>query len=91
MKLQWIPRPNSRGGFEPEQSGKMFSSSDEIYYGFDRFGDERGCVISNELGNWTAVSVPYLPQESWEAHQKRITRASKKEAMLLVESFIEEE
>lgn len=83
MKLQWLPEPDSRGGFQKEHSEGI------TYCGFDRFGFIRAHV-THEGYIWDA-NIPYLPGEKWEQHRERSTRPDAKSAMLLAESVIEDD
>jgi hypothetical protein len=95
MKLQWLPEPSSKGGWSGGHQIDYRHVHGVSYQGFDRFGAERATVTYMEHNylpdKWHVSNVPHNACDSYEAREARSHRPTKKEAMLLAESFVEDD
>lgn len=95
MKLKWLPEPSSRGGWLGGHARGSSHNDNDEYQGFDRFGTIRATVTYVEHpylpSKWRISNLPVVAGESYEVSQAKESRPTKIEAMLLAESFVEDE
>lgn len=85
MKLQWLPEPSPRGGW-----------NDKEWTGRDRFGQERASVSFRDSrdssGEWRGDLAP-VPKAKfdWDAMYRLLKGDDRKSVMLALEALIPDE
>lgn len=95
LKLQWLPEPSAKGGWDSGHEFDYYYSDQACYNGFDRFGTIRASVTYQEHAympsKWRISNATDVSGASYEEREAGASKPTKIEAMLLAESLIEDE